>query len=71
MVRRLLGFREFARVVVLLIEILFFALVQLHRDAGIGRIISLAPAQVFEHLRANPFLNPTTLLGYFGGAGGE
>ena len=68
MVRRLLGFREFALVVVLVIEILFFALVQFHRDVGIGRIISLTPAQLFEHLRANPFLNPTTLLGYFSGA---
>jgi ribose/xylose/arabinose/galactoside ABC-type transport system permease subunit len=68
MLKRLLGFREFALVVVLVIEILFFALVQFHRDVGIGKIGSLTPAELLEHIRTNPFLNPTTLLGYFSGA---
>ena len=68
MLKRLLGFREFALVVVLAVEVLIFAAVQFQRDVGIGRIASLTTGEILDHLRANPFLNPTTLLGYFSGA---
>jgi ribose/xylose/arabinose/galactoside ABC-type transport system permease subunit len=68
MLKRLLGFREFALVVVLVLEILFFALVQIYYDVEAGRIPSWREALAWEYVLANPFLNPTTLLGYFTGA---
>jgi len=68
MLKRLLGFREFTLVAVRVIEILFFALVQFHRGVGISKIASLTPAELFERIRANPSLNPTTLLEYFSSA---
>jgi len=68
MLRRLLGFREIALVMVLVVEILFFARVQLYLDRESGGRPSWKAALSWEYLRANPFLNPTTLLRYFTGA---
>jgi len=53
MLKRLLGFREFALVVVLVLEIAFFALVQWHKGMGISE---------------NPFLSPEALLDLFRGS---
>ena len=68
MLKRLLGFRELALVVVLFFEILLFAIVQIHYDLEAGRIASWREALTWDYARENPYLSPTYLLGSFAGA---